>query len=119
MGTGRWGHLHMIFSPPQKAPSLMRTKALGLGDLTVSSSPSPGIFAFKCSRAEDIFNLLQDLMQCNSINVTEEPVVITRTSHPAEPAGETPPVTITSPVTHHPLLYTHKPQAGGPKSRSR
>ncbi|XP_010149595.1 PREDICTED: fibroblast growth factor receptor substrate 3 [Eurypyga helias] len=43
-----------------------------------------GIFAFKCSRAEEIFNLLQDLMQCNSINVVEEPVVITRNSHPAE-----------------------------------
>ncbi|XP_061869510.1 fibroblast growth factor receptor substrate 3 [Colius striatus] len=43
-----------------------------------------GIFAFKCSRAEEIFNLLQDLMQCNSINVVEEPVVITRNSHPTE-----------------------------------
>ncbi|KAG9339288.1 hypothetical protein JZ751_023988 [Albula glossodonta] len=32
-----------------------------------------GIFAFKCSRAEEIFNLLQELMQCNSINVVEEP----------------------------------------------
>ncbi|XP_069879873.1 fibroblast growth factor receptor substrate 3 [Dipodomys merriami] len=42
-----------------------------------------GIFAFKCSRAEEIFNLLQDLMQCNSINVMEEPVIITRNSHPA------------------------------------
>lgn len=44
----------------------------------------PGIFAFKCSRAEEIFNLLQDLMQCNSINVMEEPVIITRNSHPPE-----------------------------------
>uniref|UniRef100_A0A8D0DGP8 Fibroblast growth factor receptor substrate 3 n=1 Tax=Salvator merianae TaxID=96440 RepID=A0A8D0DGP8_SALMN len=43
-----------------------------------------GIFAFKCSRAEEIFNLLQDLMQCNSINVVEEPVIITRSSHAAE-----------------------------------
>ncbi|XP_016068170.1 PREDICTED: fibroblast growth factor receptor substrate 3 isoform X2 [Miniopterus natalensis] len=43
-----------------------------------------GIFAFKCSRAEEIFNLLQDLMQCNSINVMEEPVIITRNSHPTE-----------------------------------
>lgn len=43
-----------------------------------------GIFAFKCSRAEDIFNLLQDLMQCNRINVVEEPVVLTRNSHVAE-----------------------------------
>ncbi|NXH44546.1 FRS3 factor, partial [Dicaeum eximium] len=40
-----------------------------------------GIFAFKCSRAEEIFNLLQELMQCNSINVVEEPVVVTRSSH--------------------------------------
>nr|XP_045013696.1 fibroblast growth factor receptor substrate 3 [Jaculus jaculus]XP_045013697.1 fibroblast growth factor receptor substrate 3 [Jaculus jaculus] len=43
-----------------------------------------GIFAFKCSRAEEIFNLLQDLMQRNSINVTEEPVIVTRNSHPPE-----------------------------------
>lgn len=43
-----------------------------------------GIFAFKCSRAEEIFNLLQELMQCNSINVVEEPVVLTRNSHPSE-----------------------------------
>ncbi|XP_004624209.1 fibroblast growth factor receptor substrate 3 [Octodon degus] len=43
-----------------------------------------GIFAFKCSRAEEIFSLLQDLMQCNSINVTEEPVIVTHSSHPAE-----------------------------------
>uniref|UniRef100_A0A8D0L5C5 Fibroblast growth factor receptor substrate 3 n=1 Tax=Sphenodon punctatus TaxID=8508 RepID=A0A8D0L5C5_SPHPU len=43
-----------------------------------------GIFAFKCSRAEEIFNLLQDLMQCNRINVVEEPVILTRNSHPAE-----------------------------------
>ncbi|XP_005059337.2 PREDICTED: LOW QUALITY PROTEIN: fibroblast growth factor receptor substrate 3 [Ficedula albicollis] len=43
-----------------------------------------GIFAFKCSRAEEIFNLLQDLMQCNSINVVEEPMVVTRSSHPSE-----------------------------------
>ncbi|XP_044529013.1 fibroblast growth factor receptor substrate 3 [Gracilinanus agilis] len=43
-----------------------------------------GIFAFKCSRAEELFNLLQDLMQCNSISVMEEPVVVTRSSHSAE-----------------------------------
>ncbi|XP_051996427.1 fibroblast growth factor receptor substrate 3-like [Xyrauchen texanus] len=36
-----------------------------------------GIFAFKCSRAEEIFNLLQELMQCNSINVVEEPMIMT------------------------------------------
>nr|XP_033775219.1 fibroblast growth factor receptor substrate 3 [Geotrypetes seraphini]XP_033775220.1 fibroblast growth factor receptor substrate 3 [Geotrypetes seraphini]XP_033775221.1 fibroblast growth factor receptor substrate 3 [Geotrypetes seraphini] len=43
-----------------------------------------GIFAFKCSRAEEIFNLLQELMQCNSINVVEEPVILTRSSHHSE-----------------------------------
>ncbi|XP_024059891.1 fibroblast growth factor receptor substrate 3 isoform X1 [Terrapene carolina triunguis] len=43
-----------------------------------------GIFAFKCSRAEEIFNLLQDLMQCNSINVVEEPVIMTRGNHSTE-----------------------------------
>ena len=79
-----------------------------------ASSPSPGIFAFKCSRAEDIFNLLQDLMQCNSINVTEEPVIITRSSHPPEldlprgppqPAGE-------RPHPSHPVIYTHELRSG-------
>ncbi|KAG7472579.1 hypothetical protein MATL_G00110160 [Megalops atlanticus] len=43
-----------------------------------------GIFAFKCSRAEEIFNLLQELMQCNSINVVEEPLLITRAGHTPE-----------------------------------
>ncbi|XP_076878732.1 fibroblast growth factor receptor substrate 2b [Brachyhypopomus gauderio] len=33
-----------------------------------------GIFAFKCARAEDIFNMLQDIMHNNSISVVEEPV---------------------------------------------
>uniref|UniRef100_A0A8C5FJE6 Fibroblast growth factor receptor substrate 3 n=2 Tax=Gadus morhua TaxID=8049 RepID=A0A8C5FJE6_GADMO len=40
-----------------------------------------GIFAFKCSRAEEIFNLLQELMQCNSINVVEESMMMTRSGH--------------------------------------
>lgn len=74
---------------------------------------SSGIFAFKCSRAEEIFNLLQDLMQCNSINVMEEPVIITRNSHPTEldlprapqpPNGEeTPPL---APQPPHPYACT-------------
>ncbi|XP_063073251.1 fibroblast growth factor receptor substrate 2a [Engraulis encrasicolus] len=33
-----------------------------------------GIFAFKCARAEEIFNMLQDIMHSNSISVVEEPV---------------------------------------------
>ncbi|XP_059806066.1 fibroblast growth factor receptor substrate 2-like isoform X3 [Hemitrygon akajei] len=43
-----------------------------------------GIFAFKCARAEEIFNLLQEIMQCNSINVVEEPMMISRNPHPTE-----------------------------------
>ena len=43
-----------------------------------------GIFAFKCSRAEEIFNLLQELMQCNSINVVEEPMMMSRSGHTPE-----------------------------------
>ncbi|XP_041722796.1 fibroblast growth factor receptor substrate 2a [Coregonus clupeaformis] len=34
-----------------------------------------GIFAFKCVRAEEIFNMLQDIMHNNSISVVEEQVV--------------------------------------------
>nr|XP_046169003.1 fibroblast growth factor receptor substrate 2 [Oncorhynchus gorbuscha] len=43
-----------------------------------------GIFAFKCTRAEEIFNLLQELMQCNSINVVEEPMIMTGSGHARE-----------------------------------
>lgn len=75
----------------------------------ISSSPSSGIFAFKCSRAEEIFNLLQDLMQCNSINVMEEPVIITRNSHPAEldlPRAPQPPNGEETPSPQHPNAHT-------------
>uniref|UniRef100_A0A3Q3W6K3 IRS-type PTB domain-containing protein n=1 Tax=Mola mola TaxID=94237 RepID=A0A3Q3W6K3_MOLML len=34
-----------------------------------------GIFAFKCSRAEEIFNMLQEVMHSHSISVVEEAVV--------------------------------------------
>ncbi|KAJ8373563.1 hypothetical protein SKAU_G00041430 [Synaphobranchus kaupii] len=34
-----------------------------------------GIFAFKCVRAEELFNMLQDIMHNNSISVVEEPVL--------------------------------------------
>ncbi|KAL0978166.1 hypothetical protein UPYG_G00166930 [Umbra pygmaea] len=43
-----------------------------------------GIFAFKCSRAEEIFNVLQELMQCNSINVVEETMIMTSGGHTRE-----------------------------------
>lgn len=34
-----------------------------------------GIFAFKCSRAEEIFNMLQEVMHSHSISVVEEAVM--------------------------------------------
>lgn len=80
------------------------------GGALTASSPPPGIFAFKCSRAEEIFNLLQDLMQCNSINVTEEPVIITRNSHPQEldlPRGSSQPTGEETP-SQHPVTHTHE-----------
>lgn len=36
---------------------------------------SAGIFAFKCSRAEEIFNMLQEVMHSHSISVVEEAVL--------------------------------------------
>lgn len=96
--------------------SLCGSSQLGTGQSSlISSSPASGIFAFKCSRAEEIFNLLQDLMQCNSINVMEEPVIITRNSHPADrdlprtpqpPNGEETPV-LGTPVHTHAHVHTH------------
>lgn len=82
--------------------------------------PALGIFAFKCSRAEEIFNLLQDLMQCNSINVMEEPVIITRNSHPAEidlPRAPQPPNGEESPFLSTPI-YTYMRTSTGPESTS-
>lgn len=35
----------------------------------------PGIFAFKCARAEEIFNMLQEIMHSHSISVVEEAVL--------------------------------------------
>ncbi|KAM9402671.1 fibroblast growth factor receptor substrate 2-like isoform 2-T3 [Salvelinus alpinus] len=50
-----------------------------------------GIFAFKCVRAEEMFNVLQDIMHSNSISVVEEQVVelnpVETTSHKPHPAA--------------------------------
>ncbi|KAJ0029114.1 hypothetical protein NQD34_004111 [Periophthalmus magnuspinnatus] len=51
-----------------------------------------GIFAFKCARAEEIFNLLQEVMHSHSISVVEEAVL--------EP-------------THQGALHTNTPAAPG------
>ena len=42
---------------------------------SVTVSLPAGIFAFKCVRAEEMFNVLQDIMHNNSISVVEEQVV--------------------------------------------
>ncbi|NXO04124.1 FRS2 factor, partial [Rhinopomastus cyanomelas] len=55
-----------------------------------------GIFAFKCARAEELFNMLQEIMQNNSINVVEEPVV-ERNNHQTELEAPRTPRTPTTP----------------------
>ena len=62
-----------------------------------------GIFAFKCARAEELFNMLQEIMQNNSINVVEEPVV-ERNNHQTELEVPRTPRTPTS-KCHFPLFY--------------
>uniref|UniRef100_S4RGV5 Fibroblast growth factor receptor substrate 2a n=1 Tax=Petromyzon marinus TaxID=7757 RepID=S4RGV5_PETMA len=49
-----------------------------------------GIFAFKCARAEEMFNLLQENMQCNRINVREEPTRDRLHSHAESELPRTP-----------------------------
>uniref|UniRef100_A0A672YPL9 Fibroblast growth factor receptor substrate 3 n=1 Tax=Sphaeramia orbicularis TaxID=375764 RepID=A0A672YPL9_9TELE len=74
-----------------------------------------GIFAFKCSRAEEIFNLLQELMQCNSINVVEESMMMTRSGHtPEMEMSRTPqtPNTPAFPVQAFPNGYPGYPLRG-------
>ncbi|KAL2093937.1 hypothetical protein ACEWY4_011249 [Coilia grayii] len=62
-----------------------------------------GIFAFKCARAEEIFNMLQEIMQSNSISVVEEPVF--EPNHmQAEPEQAQPPRTPTTPGNSLPAL---------------
>ncbi|KPP66347.1 hypothetical protein Z043_115158 [Scleropages formosus] len=62
-----------------------------------------GIFAFKCARAEELFNMLQDVMHSNSISVVEEPVQ--DVSHgPAEPEQPCTPRTPTTPGYTAPAL---------------
>lgn len=62
-----------------------------------------GIFAFKCSRAEEIFNMLQDIMHNNSISVVEEPV-FEPTLTQAEPDLPLTPHTPTTPGSMLPAL---------------
>lgn len=50
-----------------------------------ASAAFAGIFAFKCSRAEEIFNMLQEVMHSHSISVVEEAVL-----EPTQQAAHTP-----------------------------
>ncbi|KAM9854032.1 fibroblast growth factor receptor substrate 2-like [Aulostomus maculatus] len=87
-----------------------------------------GIFAFKCSRAEEIFNMLQEVMHSHSISVVEEAVLEPnhQAAHtpaalgysvPTVPNGVTriPSVgdTPSHPSTRHPsVASTHLPSVG-------
>ncbi|XP_030638918.1 fibroblast growth factor receptor substrate 2b [Chanos chanos] len=62
-----------------------------------------GIFAFKCARAEEIFNMLQDIMHNNSISVVEEPVFEPNPSQ-NEPEPSVTPRTPTTPGSTLPAL---------------
>ncbi|KAJ8269304.1 hypothetical protein COCON_G00119110 [Conger conger] len=62
-----------------------------------------GIFAFKCARAEEIFNLLQDIMHNNSISVVEEPVM-EPAQGPVEGEGPRTPRTPTTPGYTSPVV---------------
>lgn len=62
-----------------------------------------GIFAFKCARAEELFNMLQEIMQNNSINVVEEPVV-ERSNHQTELEV---PRTPRTPTSKYPFFFLY------------
>ncbi|XP_029615028.1 fibroblast growth factor receptor substrate 2 isoform X1 [Salmo trutta] len=83
----------------------------------------PGIFAFKCARAEEIFNMLQEVMHSHSISVVEEAVLEANHqtalgySVPTVPNGvtRTPSVgdTPSHPSTRHPsVASTRLPSVG-------
>ncbi|XP_061085342.1 fibroblast growth factor receptor substrate 2-like [Conger conger] len=69
-----------------------------------------GIFAFKCARAEELFNMLQDLMHSNSISVVEEPVL--EPAHQGAPESHIPltPRTPTTPGYAVPSLANGIPR---------
>lgn len=66
-----------------------------------------GIFAFKCSRAEEIFNMLQEVMHSHSISVVEEPVL-----EPHHQAAHTPAVAQGYSVPTVPNGVTRIPSVG-------
>ncbi|KAL0967200.1 hypothetical protein UPYG_G00249080 [Umbra pygmaea] len=79
-----------------------------------------GIFAFKCGRAEEIFNLLQDIMHNNSISVVEEPVVDASLTGRLEVEIPCTPCTPTTPSCSVPALANgigHYPSFGEASSR--
>ncbi|TRY88683.1 hypothetical protein DNTS_006257 [Danionella cerebrum] len=71
-----------------------------------------GIFAFKCVRAEEIFNMLQEIMHNNSISVVEELVM-----EPEIPAPPLSPSTLGYSVPTVPNGFGHFPSVGEVSSR--
>lgn len=73
-----------------------------LGAEPDASDMFAGIFAFKCSRAEEIFNMLQEVMHNHSISVVEEAVL-----EPPQQAAHTPAGTHTphTPAIHLGLAF--------------
>ncbi|CAN0268878.1 unnamed protein product [Lampetra planeri] len=77
-----------------------------------------GIFAFKCARAEEMFNLLQENMQCNRINVREEPTRDRLHSHAESELPRTP-RTPTTPGygQQYPRRMSYEESSSHPSSR--
>nr|XP_040024922.1 fibroblast growth factor receptor substrate 2-like isoform X1 [Gasterosteus aculeatus aculeatus] len=82
-----------------------------------------GIFAFKCSRAEEIFNMLQEVMHSHSISVVEEAVLEPPATHTPAALGYPVPNGVTRipsvgetpshPSTRHPsVASTRLPSVG-------
>ncbi|KAL6106124.1 frs2 [Pungitius sinensis] len=82
-----------------------------------------GIFAFKCSRAEEIFNMLQEVMHSHSISVVEEAVLEPPAAHTPAALGYSVPNGVTRipsvgeapshPSTRHPsVASTRLPSVG-------
>uniref|UniRef100_G3NXJ9 Fibroblast growth factor receptor substrate 2b n=1 Tax=Gasterosteus aculeatus TaxID=69293 RepID=G3NXJ9_GASAC len=82
-----------------------------------------GIFAFKCSRAEEIFNMLQEVMHSHSISVVEEAVLEPPATHTPAALGYSVPNGVTRipsvgeapshPSTRHPsVASTRLPSVG-------
>ncbi|KAL4660255.1 fibroblast growth factor receptor substrate 2 [Arapaima gigas] len=80
-----------------------------------------GIFAFKCARAEELFNMLQEVMHSNSISVVEEPVqdVSHGQTEPEQPCTPRTPTTpgYAAPALPNGIPHPRYPSFGDTSSR--